>query len=148
MNDCPITVWCGCNVPTLKHRPTGRARASQSSDTCSSTHLGVAREGSRRSRYCFELELKNAKRTGQDAKTSHRTRSLIKASRSTREPPKSGEQIVHTQQSSGPPGRITRHVSTSEALRAPCANPPKTRRTRTRRTEHAALNREKQRATR
>ena len=48
---------CGVNIPTLKHRPTGSARACPSSDTCSSTHLSMAREGSRRSRYSFTVSV-------------------------------------------------------------------------------------------
>ena len=39
MNCCPINVWCRVSVPTLKHRPTGRALACPSSDTYSPTAL-------------------------------------------------------------------------------------------------------------
>ena len=50
-------MWCRVSVSTLKHRPTGRARASPSSDTCSSTHLCVARECSRGSRYSITVSV-------------------------------------------------------------------------------------------
>ena len=56
-NCCPIIVWYGVSAPTLKHRSTGRARACRISDTCSSTHLSMAREGSRRSRYSFTVSV-------------------------------------------------------------------------------------------